>query len=87
MGIDGITLKIGVQEYVRCYNASAGTLTKGQVVYISGAQGNRVAVQLADASVEATSAGTLGLVAQSITAGSEGFVQVSGPMYNLNYKH
>ncbi len=84
VGIDGITLKIGVQEYVRCYNASAGTLTKGQVVYISGAQGNRVAVQLADASVEATSAGTLGLVAQSITAGSEGFVQVSGPMYNLN---
>jgi len=65
VGIDGITLKIGVQ-------------------YISGAQGNRVAVQLADASVEATSAGTLGLVAQSITAGSEGFVQVSGPMYNLN---
>jgi hypothetical protein len=84
VGIDGITLKIGVQEYVRCYNASAGTLTKGQVVYISGAQGNRVSVQLADASVEATSAGTLGLVAQSITAGSEGFVQVSGPMYNLN---
>lgn len=84
VGIDGVTLKIGVQEYVRVYNATASTLTKGQVVYISGAQGNRVAVQLADASVEATSAGTLGLVAQSITAGSEGFVQVSGPMYNLN---
>lgn len=83
VGIDGITLKIGVQEYVRVYNDTASTLTKGQVVYISGAQGNRVAVRLADASVEATSAGTLGLVAQSITAGSEGFVQVSGPMYNL----
>jgi hypothetical protein len=83
VGIDGITLKIGVQEYVRVYNDTASTLTKGQVVYISGAQGNRVAVRLADASVEATSAGTLGLVAQSITAGAEGFVQVSGPMYNL----
>lgn len=84
IGIDGITLKIGTQEYVRVYNATASTLTKGQVVYISGAQGNRVAVQLADASSESTSAGTLGIVAQSITSGAEGFVQTAGSMYSLN---
>ena len=84
VGIDGITLKIGVQEYVRVYNDTASTMAKGAVVYISGAQGNRVAVKLADASSESTSAGTIGIVAQSITAGAEGFVQVSGPMYNLN---
>lgn len=84
VGIDGITLKIGVQEYVRVYNDTASTMAKGAVVYISGAQGNRVAVRLADASSESTSAGTLGIVSQSITAGAEGFVQVSGPMYNLN---
>jgi len=84
VGIDGITLKMGVQEYVRVYNDTASTMAKGAVVYISGAQGNRVAVKLADASSESTSAGTLGIVSQSITAGSEGFVQVSGPMYNLN---
>jgi len=84
VGIDGITLKIGVQEYVRVYNDTASTMAKGAVVYISGAQGNRVAVRLADASSESTSAGTLGIVSQSIAAGAEGFVQVSGPMYNLN---
>ena len=84
VGIDGITLKIGVQEYVRVYNDTASTMAKGAVVYISGAQGNRVAVRLADASSESTSTGTLGIVSQSITAGAEGFVQVSGPMYNLN---
>lgn len=84
VGIDGITLKIGVQEYVRVYNDTASTMAKGAVVYISGAQGNRVAVKLADATDESTSAGTIGIVSQSITAGAEGFVQVSGPMYNLN---
>jgi hypothetical protein len=84
VGIDGITLKIGVQEYVRVYNSTASTLTKGQIVYINGAQGNRVSVALSDASSESTSAGTIGFVAQSITAGSEGFVQTSGPMYSLN---
>jgi len=84
VGIDGITLKIGVQEYVRVYNDTPSTMIKGAVVYISGAQGNRVAVKLADASSESTSAGTIGIVAQSITAGAEGFVQISGPMYNLN---
>lgn len=84
VGIDGITLKIGVQEYVRVYNDTPSTMLKGAVVYISGAQGNRVAVKLADATDESTSAGTIGIVAQSITAASEGFVQVSGPMYNLN---
>jgi hypothetical protein len=84
VGIDGITLKIGVQEYVRVYNSTASTLTKGQIVYINGAQGNRVSVALSDASSQSTSAGTIGFVAQSITAGSEGFVQTSGPMYSLN---
>ena len=84
VGIDGITLKIGVQEYVRVYNDTPSTMLKGAVVYISGAQGNRVAVKLADATDESTSAGTIGIVAQSITAAGEGFVQVSGPMYNLN---
>jgi hypothetical protein len=84
VGIDGITLKVGVQEYVRVYNDTASTMAKGTVVYISGAQGNRVAVRLADASSESTSAGTIGIVSQSIAAGAEGFVQVSGPMYNLN---
>lgn len=84
VGIDGITLKMGVQEYVRVYNDTLATMAKGAVVYISGAQGNRVAVKLADATDEATSAGTIGIVAQSIASGAEGFVQVRGPMYNLN---
>jgi len=78
------TLQVGTQEYARVYNDSGTTLTIGQVVYISGSQGNRVAVKLARADVEATSFGTIGLVAESITNGAEGFVIVSGALYKLN---
>lgn len=75
---------IGEQEYARVYNDTASTLTKGQVVYISGAQGNRVAVKLAQADSDANSAHTIGFVAETITAGGEGWVQISGPIYKLN---
>ena len=75
---------IGEQEYARVFNDTATTLSKGQVVYISGAQGNRVAVKLAQADSDANSAHTIGLVAETIAAGGEGWVQISGPMYKLN---
>ena len=78
------TLQIGTQEYARVYNDSGSTITIGQAVYISGAQGNRVAVKLAQANTEANSFGTLGLVAETIASGAEGFVLVSGALYKLN---
>jgi len=78
------TLQVGTQEYARVFNDSGTTITKGQVVYISGAQGNRVAVKLARADVEATSFGTIGLVAETMTSGAEGFIIVSGALYKLN---
>ena len=79
-----VTLQIGTQEFARVFNDSGTTLTKGQAVYISGAQGNRVAVKLARADVEATSFGTIGLVAETMTNGAEGFIIVSGALYKLN---
>lgn len=79
-----VNLQVGTQELARVYNDSGTTLTKGQVVYISGSQGNRVAVKLARADVEATSFGTIGLVAETMTSGAEGFIIVSGALYKLN---
>ena len=78
------TLQVGTQAYARVYNDSGTTLTIGQVVYISGAQGNRVAVKLARADVEATSFGTIGVVSETIANGAEGFIIVSGALYKLN---
>lgn len=86
LGLKGgnVSCKIGEQEYARAYNDTASPMTKGQVVLISGAQGNRVAVKLAQADNDANSAHTIGLVAETIAAGGEGWVQVSGPIYKLN---
>lgn len=86
LGLKGgnVTLRIGEQQYARVYNDTLSTITKGQVVYISGAQGNRVAVKLAQADTEATSKDTIGLAAESIASGAEGWVINAGSLYNLN---
>jgi|688.fasta_scaffold01277_47 hypothetical protein len=86
LGLKGgnVNLLIGEQQYSRVYNDTASTMTKGQVVYLSGAQGNRVAVKLSRADSELTSKDTIGFVAESIAAGAEGWVISAGPFYKLN---
>lgn len=86
LGLKGgnVTLLAGEQQYTRVYNDTASTMTKGQVVYINGAQGNRVSVRLARADTDATSKDTIGLVAESIAAGAEGWVINAGSLYKLN---
>jgi len=79
-----VTYIDGQQEYALAYNDTASTMTKGQVVYISGAQGNRIAVKLAQANTEAASAHTIGFVAETIAAGAEGWIHSAGPLYKLN---
>lgn len=79
-----VNLNIGQQTYALVYNDEATTLTKGEVVYISGAQGNRIAVKRASAVGDATSANTLGFVAESIASGAEGFVISSGVLIKMN---
>jgi hypothetical protein len=86
LGLKGgnVNLLVGEQQYSRVYNDTVATMTKGRVVYLSGAQGNRVAVKLAKADSELTSKDTIGFVAESIAAGAEGWVISAGPLYNLN---
>ena len=86
LGLKGgnVNLEIGEELFIRVFNAEATTLTKGTVVYISGSQGNRVAVKRASASAELGSANTLGFVAEQILSGAEGFVQTEGPLDGLN---
>jgi hypothetical protein len=74
----------GQQEFARVYNGSGAAMTKGQVVYIVGAQGNRLDVRLARANVEATSANTIGFVAEAIANGAEGWIQTTGPLPKLD---
>jgi hypothetical protein len=80
----GAIQQVGMNQFARVYNDTASAFTKGQVVYISGAQGNRIAAKLAQANSEATSKGTIGFVVETIAAGAEGNIIVSGPLYKLN---
>lgn len=71
-----------VQIVVR--NSTGVTLTKGQVVYLSGATGNRPNAILADASTEATSSKTIGLVIEDIPNNSDGQIAVNGTLHDLD---
>jgi hypothetical protein len=79
-----VTQQIGQDLYSRAFNNEATTLNKGEVVYIYGAQGNRISVKRASNATEAASSVTFGLVAETIASGAEGFVIVQGTLGKLN---
>lgn len=86
VGLKGgnVNLPIGQEEVVLAYNGTGSALSKGTVVYISGAQGQRPSISKASASSEGTSSKTLGLVSEPIDSGSEGFVTTFGILRGIN---
>lgn len=86
LGLKGgnVGLSLGQSNVALCYNPLVSTLTKGQVVYVSGAQGQRPSLGLAVASGEFTSSKTFGVAVEQINSGSEGFVGTFGLFRNLN---
>lgn len=64
-------------------NSTGVTLTKGQVVYLFGATGNRPNAVLASATTEATSSKTIGLVSADILNNADGYITISGTMHDL----
>jgi hypothetical protein len=79
-----IDLQVGQEEIVRVYNAETTTLQKGEIVYVSGSQGNRPSVKRASAVSDGYSVTTLGMVDLAIPSGSEGYVTTFGVISNLN---
>jgi hypothetical protein len=65
-------------------NATGATLTKGTVVYISGASGNKPTVSKAIATGDSTSAQTFGLVQADISNNSNGYVVCVGDIAGLD---
>lgn len=76
--------KINQAVLIKARKASAGTITKGQVVYITGSSGTHLLVELAKANVEATSAYTIGIAATTITGSNDGFVMQNGRLTGLS---
>lgn len=79
-----VSSDVGQTLYARVTNAEASTITKGQVVYAFGATGNRMSVKLANNSGDATSAKTIGIVAENITAGATGMIICQGSLSGLD---
>lgn len=67
-----------------CRKGTAGTITKGQVVYITGSTGAHLNVELADADLEATSSKTFGVAVENVTSSQEGYVIVEGLLTGLS---
>lgn len=65
-------------------NSTGVTLTKGQIVYLSGATGNRPNAVLADATDEITSSKTIGMVTANISNNADGYVAVNGTLHDLD---
>jgi len=88
LGLKGgnVTLQLGQEQVVRIVNKTASNLTEAgyQAVYTSGAQGQRLKVDLALANSDLTSSGTLGIVTENIAVNQEGFVTTNGLVRGVN---
>lgn len=93
LGLKGgnVTLQIGQENIVRVVNKTNGTLNEAdyQVVRFrtvaeGGAQGQRMAVRLAQANNDLNSATTIGVVTETIANNQEGFICTSGHVRGIN---
>lgn len=65
-------------------NDTGASVTKGQVVYISGANGSNALFSLADADSETTSSKTVGLLVQDLATNGIGAIVTEGLLSGLN---
>jgi len=93
LGLKGgnVTLQIGQEEVVRVVNKTGSNLLESQykVVRIrtqaeGGAQGQRLAVLLAQADTKHNHSGILGVVTENINNNQEGFITSFGNVNNIN---
>lgn len=86
LGLRGgnVNIALGQEEVALSYNGTGTTLSKGQIVYIAGAQGQRPSIALASALTETSSSKTFGIVVETINAGEEGFVATFGVVRGVN---
>jgi hypothetical protein len=82
-GSDNVTIQVGQEVLLYARNNSGSAMSDGQVVIISGSQGNRPTISLAQANTVASARKTIGVVTQSIPNNSNGFVTLIGKVRDL----
>ena len=85
VGLTGSNVMLMGQDLVvYARNDEANTLSKGEVVYISGAQGDKATVRRAKNDSDANSATTIGIVKSNIAAGQLGYIVSQGVVDGIN---
>ena len=90
LGLKGgnVTLQLGQEQVVRVVNKTATNVNlleaNYQAVRVTGAQGQRLKVDLAQATNDTLSAETIGLVTETINNNQEGFITTSGLVRGIN---
>jgi len=90
LGLKGgnVTLQIGQESVLRVVNKTATNINlleaNYQAVRVTGAQGQRLKVDLAQATTDNLSAETIGLVTETINNNQEGFITTSGLVRGIN---
>lgn len=80
-----VVQKVGESVYAYVKNVDTSTLTRGEVVYIYGASGDKISVKRASNTGDTTSSKTLGVVADTtIAVGGFGYVITKGTLDGLN---
>jgi hypothetical protein len=90
LGLKGgnVTLQVGQEQVLRVVNKTATNINlleaNYQAVRVTGAQGQRLKVDLAQATNDTLSAETIGLVTETINNNQEGFITTSGLVRGIN---
>jgi hypothetical protein len=90
LGLKGgnVTLQVGQEQVLRVVNKTATNVNlleaNYQAVRVTGAQGQRLKVDLALATNDLLSAETIGLVTETINNNQEGFITTSGLVRGIN---
>jgi len=90
LGLKGgnVTLQVGQESVLRVVNKTATNINlleaNYQAVRVTGAQGQRLKVDLALATSDPLSAETIGLVTETINNNQEGFITTSGLVRGIN---
>lgn len=79
-----VNLQLGQEELVYVLNSTGTAFTDMQVVRVTGAQGNRLQVALAQANGESTSANSLAVVTEPIANNAQGFATRGGLVNNVD---
>ena len=88
LGLKGgnVTLQVGQEIVARVVNKTGSDLLEAnyQAVRVSAAQGQRLAVQLAQANNDLNSVDTIGIVTETIQNNQEGFITTLGQVRGIN---